>query len=193
MKNSFLLFIILGVFFTSCSEEKPCPTLSLKEGTISNQNEYDIVKAIIDTQIQKGYFFHISQGLVSFRRLETLTERIEDDQYNFSETAIDEYLSLNEKSGIWGTELYNSKQMINDDELNCHFVVERDGWIGYYEKYEDSEGVFKFSRPYIDDNNMAFIEYEITCGYECGSGYIAILKKQGEFWVVNEAINTWIS
>lgn len=193
MKKISLLFLLFIISAISCSENILCPTLSLKEGTITSEDEYAIVSAIIESEYQDLGFFHVSQGLPRSRSLESLTTHIENEKYNFVEDAIDLYVSLNEASWIWDSKLYNPNKMINDDELKCHFEVESDGWFGYYKKYEHSNGVFKFARPYIGQNNMAFLEYENNCGYLCGSGFIAILEKEGDSLVVVEIINTWIS
>ncbi len=193
MSNSILL-AFLFIICVSCSEEDPlCPKLDLEQGSITIQDEYAIVETILRTQFRDKKFIHTSQKSLGLKSDAKYPEFLTDTKITFDTTDFQEYLALNAETFIWGDSFDNAAELINKDEINCHFDVEKDGWAGYKKKYENSEGFVAFARPFINEEGEAFLEYEFYCDWLCGYGYIASLKKEGNFWVLNEYWNTWIS
>ena len=103
-----------------------------------------------------------------------------------------EYIALNSTPYIWGESFNNKRDLISQDEFNCLFNSQANGWMAYFDKYEDSVAVLKFGRP-VQDNNRALITYDHSCGFLCGYGYTVTLKKENNKWKVEKRILIWIS
>ena len=193
MKKIIPTFILLMLILISCSEEELCPKQPLEKGTVTNQDEYTIIETVINAQFQNAGFMHISQGPLRNAKSENLLNHLSNSMIKFDSSDVEQYLSINNSAFIWDDQISGSFELINKDEMSCHFEPGNGGWTSYFAKYKNSEGVLSFARPYINEDGEAFLEFEMTCGWECGYGFIAILEKVGQFWVLKETINTWIS
>lgn len=84
--------------------------------------------------------------------------------------------------------------LINRKELQCLFSTDGSGWERYYQKYDESNGYLIFSMPGINaDKNKAILVYSHECGALCGSGFMVLLERKDNKWVVTDRFITWIS
>ena len=68
------------------------------------------------------------------------------------------------------------------------------GWEELYRANPDVSGILKFSRAVLSANGTTALIYsDIRCGDLCGTGYVFLLRRQGDGWVVVEDHLLWIS
>ena len=68
------------------------------------------------------------------------------------------------------------------------------GWEGFYATYPNSRGYMVLSLPgYSRDGDTAVIYVASAAGLYAGSGFVHVLKREGDHWRVIESNTAWIS
>lgn len=63
-------------------------------------------------------------------------------------------------------------------------------WDAFYERYPESTGRLQFSRAVLDGNATSALVYAWNgCGAVCGEGWLILLERRGEGWVISQKLN----
>ncbi|MFK7808460.1 MAG: hypothetical protein AB8F74_11715 [Saprospiraceae bacterium] len=193
MNKSIYLFLFFVLFFSSCkNKEDNCKDISLEEGNITKQEEYDIVNTILEKKYSGDSDLLIIQKTQPSRSSDYFSGFIDLETYELDSTVFEEY------NAHVSTSLYWKEDLISDDyevmaqtELDCYFESGGKGWNAFYETR--GEGFLQFQRPYLTEENRAIIEYGEYCGYLCAYGFLLILEKENGEWIIKLDQLTWIS
>lgn len=195
MQNFKFLFFIALLSFISCTKDEICQDINLNNHNIFDLQEYEILEAVIDSIYGKSEFLHISQNSHSISGPEYFDYPIERGYIQNRMQLIDDYSNLNASSYLWGN-LFNEEtiiSLISNEKLDCIANSSQNFWQSYYAKYDKSNGIIEFGRPFINENQEALIVHNKSCGYVCGYGYISFLKKENNKWKIIENALIWIS
>jgi len=199
MKN-LLAIILISVLIFSCKESDDasqiteCEDVENVNGNITDQEEYDIIEAVLNEYYSTMDFLHIVEDteVCGNSCAEMIHSFLIGDGISYDSTIVADYVLKNEVVSYWNDQ-FNTANLINEEELNCFFDNNGNGWGSYYAKYENSPGFLRFGRPTTNGTNEALVLYGLSCNYLCGYGYIVVLEKIDGAWQVRDRINTWIS
>ncbi|PJJ84111.1 hypothetical protein [Mucilaginibacter auburnensis] len=116
------------------------------------------------------------------------------DTIILSEQEITHILSQFEKESKrkWNEDLIPGARQINTDTINAVFKDRIWGWEKMHNKGVPS--IHTFGPPvFIRDDKYCIFYSDNTCGYRCGSGKLAIYKKENGKWTFWGDIITWVS
>lgn len=190
--NKLLLLLTIStlVLFACESPENSCSDFAFVDSTISNTEDYLIIKAIINEQFSNSNLSHISQETHFIADSSQFSLYFKEEDLELEADLIELYIATNSVPANWGNSFDTAQDLISEEELVCLF--ENDGWIGFYEKYPDSDGIFRFGKPVQNNENEALVSFEYLCGAECSSGYTAALIKENGEWKVRKLAIVWV-
>ncbi|HXZ26651.1 MAG TPA: hypothetical protein VEG08_01495 [Terriglobales bacterium] len=68
------------------------------------------------------------------------------------------------------------------------------GWDGFYRKFPDSQGFTRLSRvAFSSDGKQALLRVDTSCDWLCGAGYMVLLEKKEDVWIVKKGLMLWVS
>jgi len=199
MKKIIIIQLLIVILFLSCkkeSEEKLCSDFKLEEPTLSNETEYEIINAVLETYYIDFDFLHIVQKTKSTVHIGLIEDKLASENIVLDSLLKSDFLEKNESEFYLSNDIsnFNTAHLISTAEFNCFFSVEYKGWENYYKKYPKSTGIHSFTRPGINDSgNQAIIEYGWQTNYDTGMGYFIILEKENNIWKVKNRFYTWAS
>ena len=188
--------IIISVLFTtillmSCGkkEVKLCDGFKLKEPTLTDDLDYEIINTILDSIYGNFKFIHINQKTSFNVNIENLIISLQNQNIEIDTLLISNYKSKNDINYFLSNKFEQKNvQLVTDEELECLLNGDDDifsAWDNYYKKYPISSGNYIFYRPGFNINNdVAIIEYEWYAGPETGEAYIVLLEKQNNKWKI---------
>ncbi len=192
MKKIILLLAIPAFLLIACdSTEDICSSFSFVESDISDEENYLIIKAIVEDFTEGNELSHISQETHFMTDSSRFALYFKSENIGLEPEMIADYIEMNSVSFNWDDSFDTDQDLISKEELDCLF--DNNGWNGFYEKYPDSKGYLKFGVPIQNDNNEALVTFELLCYWECSSGHTAILIKENGKWKVRDVITVWIS
>lgn len=84
--------------------------------------------------------------------------------------------------------------LVADEEINAIFRSSADGWYIFYKKYPGAQGILTFSRVGFDrQRNEALVYFGNQRQWLDGAGYLVLLAKKDDTWVILEQTMIWIS
>lgn len=192
MKKIILLLAIPVIMLIACdSNDDICSNLPFVDSDISTNEEYLIVKAIINEESGNSNLSHISQETHFMSDSMRFSRYFKFDDIELDSDIIENYIEVNSVPHNWSDSFDTKQNLISSEEIICFF--DNDGWISFYEKYPESDGYLKFGKPVLNDENEALVTMEYLCGWECSSGYTVTLIKENGKWQVRKIFNVWIS
>ncbi len=198
MKNLLAIALICMLAFAckksdDTSQIIECEDVENVNGNISNQEEYDIIEAVLSEHYSTTGFLHIVEYTEVCSSCAELSHSfLSDNGINYDSTTVSNYALKNDIEWYWNEQFNTTNVMINKEELNC-FFDSGNGWNNYYAKYEQSSGYLQFGRPATNGADEAIVHYGEYCNYLCAAGFIVLLEKIDGVWQVKHNINTWIS
>lgn len=196
MKRLLLLQLLLVMLMPSCDykpAEPSCPDVPLENFTLTNELDYEIFNAIITNYYANLNYIHLVQKteIVSTIRIEILSEKLAGQSRD--SLLLDEYSEKNKDYYFLSSNLLGSNvRLMNSEELDCFLSFENSEWEKYYQKYPDSVGFFKFSRPGVNNQgDRAIVEYCWYNNYLAAMGYLVILEKIDSNWIITDRIDIW--
>lgn len=199
MRNLLSIGLICILIF-SCKESDDIPQITECEdveninGNITDQEEYDIIEAVLNEYYSTLDFLHITEDtdICTSSCAEMIHDFLTVTNVSYDSTTVSNYALKNDAVAYWNDQ-FNTANLINSGELDCFFDNSNNGWDSYYAKYENSPGFLRFGRPATNGDNEAIVLYGHSCHYLCGYGYIVVLEKINGVWQIRDRINTWIS
>ena len=197
--------IIISVLFTTillngCGKKKEvklCDDYSLEEPTLKDSLDYEIINTVLDSIYYNYNYIHINQNTDSYVNIENLQERLLNHGINIDTLTLQNYKKRNDISYTFANNFNsNNVNLLGKDESECLFTGEDAyaKWENYYKKYNTSSGQYTFKRPGFSTNkNKAIIEYGWRAGADIGEGYVVILEKVNDKWIIVNYFVTWVS
>ncbi|MCK9451867.1 MAG: hypothetical protein M0Q90_09275 [Bacteroidales bacterium] len=191
-----LLFTFLLLGCEKDNEETLCSGFILEHPTLDCELDYEIINDVLETYFIHADFIHIDQKTHSPVFSEFVKDKLESENIVFDSLLLTNYSEKNSEAYfLSGNNLrLNTVRLINHAEINCFFSVEFKAWQNYYKKYPKSTGLHTFSRPEINAaGNQAIVEYGWQAGYTQGMGYLIVLVRENNKWIVTNRLPTWAS
>ena len=199
MRKIIIIQLVVTILLVSCkkdNEETLCTDFKLEQSTLNSELDYEIINSVLATYFINSDFIHIVQETKSPVHSEFIKDKLESENIVIDSLLLSDYSEKNTIAYFLSSnnlEL-NTILLINPTETNCFFSVEFKGWANYYKKYPKSTGLYTFSRPGINSaGNQAIIEYGWQADYDKGMGYLVILEKENNKWIVTHRLYTWAS
>ncbi len=199
MRKIIIIQLLITILLSSCEkndEETLCADFKLEQSTLNNELDYEIINSVLEYYFINSDFVHIVQKTKSPIHIEFIKDKLASENIVFDSLLLSDYSEKNINSYYLSSNNFvlNTVQLINPKETNCIFSVEYKGWENYYKKYPKSTGLLTFSRPGINSTgNQAIIEYGWQANYDMGMGYLIILVKENNKWIVTKRLPTWAS
>ena len=191
MKRITLLTLIIMLILISCGH------LGLRKPNITEEDEYEIINAVIDSLFSTGEFIHLVQLAGSDVSLDNIKYYLDQEDFVYDTLMLTDYALKNDTLHFWdNTKLNDPARCISFDRYFGYFASSssNEGWTGYYRDFPNSSGVLSFYRPGIDPSCIyAVLEFSLVSHYLAGQGYIALLEKQNETWNIIRIYYTWVS
>jgi len=191
-----LLFTILLLSCKKDGEETLCLGFIFEQSTLDSELDYEIINAVLETYFINADFIHIVQKTNSPVHSEFVKDKLESENIVFDSLLLTNYSEKNSEAYfLSGSNLeLSTVRLINPAETNCIFSVEFKAWQNYYKKYPKSTGLHTFSRPGINAaENQAIVEYGWQADYTQGMGYLIVLVRENNKWIVTNRLPTWAS
>jgi hypothetical protein len=84
--------------------------------------------------------------------------------------------------------------LINNQEMDDIFQIERDGWDEFYRRYPNSQGMMALSRVgFNPDMNQALVYVGNQSHWRAGTGHLVLLIKEDGTWKIQGKTMVWIS
>jgi len=199
MRKIIIIQLLVTILLLSCkkdNEEPLCMDFKLEQSTLNNELDYEIMNSVLETYFINSDFIHIVQKTKSPVHSEFIKDKLVSENIVFDSLLLSDYSEKNSNAYFLSSNNFelNTVRLINPTETNCFFSVEYKGWENYYKKYPKSTGLHTFSRPGINTTgNQAIIEYGWQANYDTGMGYLVVLEKVNNKWIVKNRIPTWAS
>ncbi len=190
-----ILFVLLLISCKEREEIEMCSNFQLEDANLTDDLEYEIINTIIDSIYSNVKCMHILQQTDS--SIWDIKRRLENKNVEIASLMLQDYKDKNNKSYLLSDKFSQKNiKLISNDELRCIFS-DTDAfasWRNYYKKYNNSFGYCRFNRPGFNTNkNKAIIEYGWRAGADVGEGYVVVLEKLNDRWVIVHYFPTWIS
>ena len=92
----------------------------------------------------------------------------------------------------WNSELVYDANFISSATINSIFKDRNKSWAYFYKHY--GKNYNSFSAPiFLRNNTLCLFYTQNSCGRLCGSGQIAVFKKEGDEWILFKTICEWIN
>ncbi|MBZ0243953.1 MAG: hypothetical protein K8F24_12100 [Bacteroidales bacterium] len=199
MRKITVIPLLCAFLLLSCekeSQETLCSGFAIEQSTLDSELDYEILNAVLETYFIHADFIHIVQKTNSPVHSEFVKDKLESENIVFDSLLLTDYSEKNSEAYfLSGNNLgLNSVRLINHAEINCIFSVEVKAWQNYYKKYPKSTGLYSFSRPGINAaENQAVVEYGWQADYTQGMGYLIVLVRENNKWIVTNRLPTWAS
>ena len=205
MKNYLPLLALLSLsafLFTNCQSSddesgprviiKECPTFEVTAGNLSDPFEYEIINVILEEQYAEKDIIHImGQTIVPILSGEDINSFLEDNQASVLEQELlDNYEDKNQTAATWNP-LFREATLFSEIERNCFFSNNPFPCESYRAKYPNASSPLSFARPAIY-NDIAVVEY-IDSSCASLAGYLVVLAKENDTWVIKQHTITIIS
>lgn len=198
MRNLFFLELIITISLLSCenkNEETFCEKNPLEKPTLIDSVDYKVINSIIDYYYSDFSFIHIDQETDSTTStfIDNIKSKLASSNIEYDSLTLLDYSIKNRAICYLSESLLKSPiKLISHKELNCYFSFQKSGWEKYYQKYPNSFGFLSFSRPGINTQlNKAIVEYGWYNGYQGGMGYLLLLEKVNNNWIVKNRVYMW--
>jgi hypothetical protein len=197
MKKTFLLVIIGTIILLSCKEktsELVCNNTQLQNPTLFVPVDYKIFKTIIDKYYSGSKFAHIyQQTCFPYLGSDHIKDKLTAANIEVDSILIANYIEKNDTIWLLADSLFTKPiQLMGNDEMDCLLSYSNRYWENYYQKYPESFGILQFSRPGINANgDAAIVEYSWNNNYLAAMGYLLLLDKENDNWVIRNRIYTW--
>lgn len=194
---------MLGFTILSCEkdENETKPDFSLKQSDQIPDDIYDIYSLVINEKYssKKIVIVQATKTSIDLNYENNFYDYLIKNYQDFDASLVQIHEDLNENSVNFGKKFHsNSKEiiLISSDELSYIFDSQdlNADWKEFYNDYENSNGIIRFSRIAFNENKTQAI-FEIGHSYAGlgGEGSIIYLKKKNNIWTIIKIIPTWIS
>ncbi|HAL64618.1 MAG TPA: hypothetical protein DCP10_03490 [Bacteroidales bacterium] len=197
MRKIIIIQLLVTILLLSCkkdNEKTLCTDYKLEQSTLNNELDYEIINSVLETYFINSDFIHIVQKTTSPVHSEFIKDKLVSENIVFDSLLLSDYSEKNSNAYFLSSNNFelNTVRLINPTETNCFFSVEYKGWGNYYKKYPKSTGLHSFSRPGINNTgNQTIIEYGWQAHYDTGMGYLVVLEKVNNKWIVKNRMPTW--
>lgn len=199
IKSAVLLCAFMTIPFRVFAQPKVAPHKP-------DADEYAIYSVIANTQFNwKG----VTQIVILDRTgmPGCLTSEMNDGERQFgvylrktvpgvrADTATDFYGKARE-TGLLENELHLSLpySLLSDQDESTIFSSHGNGWKGFYQKYPGAQGTLFFSPIGFDSaRHQALVYFGDQSNYLGGAGYLTLLTKEKDTWVIVKRNMLWIS
>lgn len=193
---NYFAIILLSIFLlSSCSDDSTefvqCPDVTVEEGTIAGDLEYEIIDAVISHlfgSFESVLIINAATNIVVGQNANEVQEYLDDREMDIDRVLIEEYINLNVEGGLWMNN-FNNGELKSLAEKRCLFSNGHAGCEAYENKYPNATGFLSFTRPAVLGDNVAIIEFEVGYCTDVRSEF-AVLKYENESWVVE---NIWVT
>lgn len=206
MKSRLLIYLpllLLGFTILSCEkdENETKPDFSLKQSDQIPDEVYDIYSLVINEKYssKKIVIVQATKTSIDLNYENNFYDYLIKNYQDFDTSLVQIHEDLNENSVNFGEKFHsNTKEiiLISSDELSYIFDSQdlNADWTEFYNDYENSNGIIRFSRIALNENKTQAI-FEIGHSYASlgGEGSIIYLKKKNNIWTIIKIIPTWIS
>ena len=199
MKKIIVIQLLLVVILFSCKKEDEdnlCQDFELEQPSLIDDVEYEIINAFLEANFIDADFVHIDQETKSPVHIQFIEDKLTSENIHLDTLLLPDYVEKNQHAYFFSVDNFslNTAQLINPLEIDCIFSVELKGWENYYTKYPKSTGIYTFYRPGINAaGNQAIVEYGWQAAYDTGMGYLLVLEKESNKWIVKHRLYTWAS
>lgn len=196
--KSLLLLPLLFMFMHGCDnkpEEPSCPDVAPEVPTLTNDLDYEIFNAILVNYYTNLNYVHLIQKteIVTADWIEYIKGDLSAVNADYDSVSLEDYSAKNKSFYFLSEDLLSiNVRLMNSEELDCFISFEHSVWKKYYEKYPDSIGFFKFSRPGFNiHGDRAIVEYSWNSAFNVAMGYLVILEKSDGTWTIKDRIDIW--
>ena len=198
MKLNFFLLLICGFLAFSCDKDNSFerPVFTLEKGDYISEVEYEIYSFVINEQNYSNSKIVIEQetSKAKFATLDELLEIFAKYRYyphnNMPDNnMINSFYSLNDTNYNL-EEKFNivDKQAILISSAEVQYMFSgsdyKSNWQKFFNTYQNSFGLIKFSRIVFNDNfTEAILEFDET-GYYGGTLHLIYLNKENNSWII---------
>lgn len=204
VKNFYILVIVLLSYSVlSCEKNEKQDELSflLKYENFISEEMYDMYSLVINENYNSEKIV-IGQASITSIVLDNNSPYFEDlIEYNpdFDTSLIHLHEEINKKSLNFGDQFQSDTMeiiLISSEELSSIFDSQdiNGDWYEFHNKYRNSNGLIKFSRIAINnDNTQAIFEIDHLYASLGGRGSIVLLEKIDNKWTIKDIVHTWVS
>lgn len=206
MKSRLLIYLpllLIGITILSCDKDdnETKPDFSLKQSDQIPDEIYDIYSLVINEKYssKKIVIVQATKTSIDLNYENNFYDYLIKNYQDFDTSLVQIHEDLNENSVNFGEKFHsNTKEiiLISSDELSYIFDSQdlNADWKEFYNDYENSNGIIRFSRIAFNENKTQAI-FEIGHSYASlgGEGSIIYLKKKNNIWTIIKIIPTWIS
>lgn len=206
MKSRLLIYLpllLLGITIFSCEkdENETKPDFSLKQSDQIPDEIYDIYSLVINEKYssKKIVIVQATKTSIDLNYENNFYDYLIKNYQDFDTSLVQIHEDLNENSVNFGEKFHSDTKeiiLISSDELSYIFDSQdlNADWKEFYNDYENSNGIIRFSRIAFNENKTQAI-FEIGHSYASlgGEGSIIYLKKKNNIWTIIKIIPTWIS
>ncbi|MDI6050848.1 hypothetical protein QLS31_13515 [Flavobacterium sp. XS2P24] len=206
MKSRLLIYLpllLLGFTILSCEkdENETKPDFSLKQSDQIPDEIYDIYSLVINEKYssKKIVIVQATKTSIDLKYENNFYDYLIKNYQDFDTSLVQIHEDLNENSVNFGEQFHSDTKeiiLISSDELLYIFDSQdlNADWKEFYNDYENSNGIIRFSRIAFNENKTQAI-FEIGHSYASlgGEGSIIYLKKKNNIWTIIKIISTWIS
>ncbi|RDI57658.1 hypothetical protein [Flavobacterium glaciei] len=194
---------MLGFTILSCEkdENETKPDFSLKQSDQIPDEIYDIYSLVINEKYssKKIVIVQSTKTSIDLNYENNFYDYLIKNYQDFDTSLVQIHEDLNENSVNFGKKFHSDTKeiiLISSDELSYIFNSQdlNADWKEFYNDYENSNGIIRFSRIAFNENKTQAI-FEIGHSYASlgGEGSIIYLKKKNNIWTIIKIIPTWIS
>ncbi|GAF02733.1 hypothetical protein [Saccharicrinis fermentans] len=194
---------VIGLLTQSCekTDKEIKPEFSLEQADLISDENYNIYSLVIEEMYssEKIVIAQATKTSIDLNYDNYFYDYLVENHQDFDTILVKTHGDLNENSVNFGEQFHDETKeiiLITSEELSYVFDsqdLNRD-WEEFYNDYENSNGIIRFSRiAYNDDKTQAIFEIGHSYASLGGGGSIIYLKKQDGIWTITEVIPTWIS
>jgi hypothetical protein len=164
--------------------------------TVKNvSDEYQVYNAALSCRFQHEPFLHVHRKTQG--ETEQFYYRDELDVIDYDSLMIGDYLIRNFQEIILDTTMMiKPVETVHEAVINAIWNTYEypANWQYYYNQYPESNGLITLSRPgFSSDGKTAVVKLGWQFSGDGGLGYIFVLKKYDDIWLVRYSFNTWVS
>ncbi len=197
------IITILGFSIQSCKKDNEVtnPEFTLEQPDQISAENYDIYSLFIDETYssEKIVIEQDTKTNIDLNYDNYFFEYLKENYQDFDTTLVKIHEDLNENLVNFGEQFHSDAKdiiLISSDELSYIFDSQdlNTDWEEFYNDYENSNGIIRFSRiAFNEDNTQAIFEIEHSYASLGSGASIIYLKKQNDTWSIVETIATWES
>ena len=158
-------------------------------------DEYQVYNATLSSRFPDQPFLHVERK--TYGETEQFYYQDKLDVIDYDSLMIGDYLVKNFQQIILDTtKLIDPVETVHELILNMiwtNYEYPAD-WQYYYNLYPESCGIITLSRPgFSADGETAVLKLGWQSGGDAGQGYLLVLKKYDDIWLVRYTFYTWVS